>query len=93
MKTTIVYLLHFQEPLHHAQHYLGSTSDLFKRLRQHWTGKSRVCIVNAFIKKQIPFVLAQTWQGDKRVERHLKERHNNKKLCPICRLAQTGAGK
>lgn len=36
----LVYVLHFHEKLHHAQHYIGATTDdqLEKRLRRHAAG-------------------------------------------------------
>ena len=30
-----IYLLHFERPLCHSQHYLGSTKDLERRLKEH----------------------------------------------------------
>jgi predicted GIY-YIG superfamily endonuclease len=34
-----VYLFHFEQPLAHAQHYLGSTKNLPSRVRQHRCGE------------------------------------------------------
>jgi hypothetical protein len=33
--TTTVYLLHFATPIHGAQHYIGSTTDLDRRMHEH----------------------------------------------------------
>jgi hypothetical protein len=33
--TCRVYLLHFARPVHRAQHYVGSTEDLDRRLQEH----------------------------------------------------------
>lgn len=33
----------------------------------------------------IGWTLARTWDGDRNLERRLKNRHNGPKLCPICR--------
>lgn len=34
-ETCTVYLLHFARPIYNAQHYIGSTEDLDRRLREH----------------------------------------------------------
>jgi len=92
MKTKIVYLLHFHTPLVKiqngkpvkVQHYLGSAIDLRKRLNAHWTGHGTP-LTKAFVNRGIPFILAITWRGDRKVERRLKNLHNSKHLCPYCR--------
>jgi hypothetical protein len=33
--TCTVYLIHFYQPIYHAQHYIGSTEDLDRRLQEH----------------------------------------------------------
>jgi predicted GIY-YIG superfamily endonuclease len=35
----MVYLIHFQTKLHHAQHYLGFASDLMQRIEMHRTNR------------------------------------------------------
>lgn len=85
MKTSTVYLNHYIDPLYHSQHYMGSTIDLRRRLNEHWQGKANCKISQAFYKKGIPFLLARTWIGDRKLERKLKDRHNHRKLCPICK--------
>jgi hypothetical protein len=34
----MIYLLHYDQPLHHAQHYLGFTDDLDARTSRHLNG-------------------------------------------------------
>jgi hypothetical protein len=34
----MIYLLHYDRPLHHAQHYLGFTDDLDARTARHLNG-------------------------------------------------------
>ena len=34
----MVYLIHFDEKYHHAQHYLGYTGDLENRIAEHAAG-------------------------------------------------------
>lgn len=36
-----VYLLHFERPVRHAQHYLGFTENLERRLSEHGTREYR----------------------------------------------------
>lgn len=78
-----VYLLHFDRPLQHAQHYLGFASRLEARLEHHrnGTGARLMAVVR---DAGIGFVLARTWAGDRTLERQLKNRHMHRRLCPIC---------
>jgi len=79
----MVYLLHFDRPLHHARHYLGSTADLDARLAEHraGTGARLVAVMRSL---GIGFTLARTWPGDRKTERRLKRRKEGPRLCPIC---------
>ena len=78
-----VYLLHFEKPLSHAQHYLGSTKNLPYRLSQHRNGEGSP-LVKAVIEAGILVHLAGTWEGGRDLERKFKRRKNGRKLCPIC---------
>ncbi len=78
-----VYLLHFDEPLHHARHYLGTTKNLPFRLQQHRRGEGSP-LVKAVLDAGICVHLANTWEGGHALERQLKNRHNSPKICPIC---------
>ena len=81
----VVYLLHFERPLHHAQHYLGWTNDLDARIEQHRLGIREKCVITAvFAEHGIPFVVARTWPGPLALEKALKRRKNSRLLCPIC---------
>lgn len=82
-----VYLLHLCEPLtpgRPAQHYLGSAEDLASRLYAHQHGKGARFTAVA-VERGIPFVVARTWDGGRKLERRLKLRKNARRLCPICR--------
>ena len=90
-ETGTVYLLHFEQsigsptnPKGRANHYIGWTTDLDKRLHQHRRGWS-ACIVKAFKKAGIKFVLAATWEGDRALERSLKNKKHASRFCPICK--------
>jgi predicted GIY-YIG superfamily endonuclease len=79
----VVYLLHFERPLHHAKHYLGCTNDLTKRLKKHRTGNGSK-LMRAVTKAGIGFIIAKTWHGDRHFERWLHNKKNSPKFCPIC---------
>lgn len=86
-----VYLLHYDQPIGdlanphgRAQHYIGYTDDLDKRLEQHRKGQSGAGIVKAFYQAGIHFELARVWDGGRDLERKLKNRKEAPRLCPIC---------
>jgi predicted GIY-YIG superfamily endonuclease len=85
----IVYLLHFDQPYQHAQHYLGYTDDIDQRMATHRAGNG-ARLMEVIGQAGINWRLARTWEGDKELERQLKRRHNSPQLCPIC---QAKAGK
>lgn len=78
-----VYLLHFDRPispLHTCQHYLGFAHDLAQRIEQHRAGTgSRLCAVAK--ERGIGFAVVAVWQGDRTLERKLKNRKNSPCLC------------
>lgn len=78
------YLLHFSEPYHHAQHYLGSTNDLEARLAEHHTGQG-ARLTQVIRKAGISFSLARTWNGGREQERRLKRWKKSTDLCPLCK--------
>ncbi len=79
----MIYLLHYDRPQHHAQHYLGFTDDLDARTVRHLNGfRGRLPAV--FSELGISFTIARNWEGDRKLERKLKKRKNGRKLCPIC---------
>lgn len=82
----MVYLLHFSEPIspsHTCQHYIGSTDNLEQRLEKHRKGQG-ARLTQVANERNIDFVLAWVWEGDKTEERKLKNRKNSPKLCPFC---------
>lgn len=83
-----VYLFHFETPVAgRAQHYLGVTKNLAFRMKQHRNGTGSP-LVKAALAAGILVHLAATWEGGRDLERAFKRRHNNRKLCPICRAEQ-----
>jgi hypothetical protein len=81
----MIYLLHYDTPLHHAQHYLGSCDDP-QRIQDHGSGTSRARLPQVFCELGVQFVVARTWEGSRTGERKLKNQKNARVLCPICRL-------
>jgi len=82
-----IYLLHFDNPLHHAEHYSGSTESLFRRLRNHATGSgSRLCQV--LYARGIHWRLAALAEcchdRMRKLERQLKDQHAGPTYCPLC---------
>ena len=78
-----VYLLHFEEKLAHAQHYLGSTDDLAARLACHRSGNG-ARLRQVITELGIPWQLARTWPGGRKLERELKCYKASTRLCPLC---------
>jgi predicted GIY-YIG superfamily endonuclease len=83
----MVYLIHLDAPLHHAQHYLGFVADdsmVLERLAKHQagTGSKFLRAVNA---AGIRYYIARVWPGAGRTEeRKLKNKKKSRTLCPIC---------
>lgn len=82
-----VYLLHFDPPYLHAQHYLGWSHDIAARVHQHASGGSRSSpLVQAALANGSRIRLARVWLGaDRNFERTLKNRRYARRICPECR--------
>ncbi len=88
----LVYLLHFERPLSHARHYIGSTPEhcLSRRMAEHANGTGAK-LTAAVARAKIPMTLARLWYSpDRRLERKLKAQRNAKTLCPICTKGEIG---
>ncbi len=81
-----VYLLHFGRQYQHAQHYLGFAEDLEKRLEAHRTGQGAK-LTQAVVEAGITLHLVRIWDGDRQLERQLKDLKNSPRLCPLCNSA------
>lgn len=84
----MVYLIHFDKKLHHAQHYIGFVDEpvhkLGKRVEYHRKGKGSK-LLKALVEKEIGFSVIRTWDdGDRNFERKLKNQKKSSRLCPIC---------
>lgn len=82
----VVYLIHFETPIHHARHYMGWTNDLDKRLEDHRIGNGSASKLMAEVARLgINWSVVRTWPMTTRLdERRLKARHEGPKFCPIC---------
>lgn len=78
-----IYLLHFSRPFKHAKHYSGWTQDLKARLALHAQGRGAKLLA-AVTAVGITWELADTIEGDRHLERRLKQ-HGAARRCPICR--------
>jgi len=81
----MVYLIHFKEKLHHAQHYIGYVeSDLGQRITQHKSGRG-ARLLAAINEQGIEWNVVRIWRGASRsFERRLKNRKKARLLCPVC---------
>ena len=79
-----IYLLHFEQPYRHAQHYLGWASDVQERLASHIEGKGNP-LVAAAVASGSEVRVVRTWTGTRTLERKLKKQKNACWLCPICK--------
>jgi hypothetical protein len=79
-----VYLLHFDEPYRHAQHYLGYSDDIVRRVDKHLAGRSMQPLILAVLRAEIGISLVRVWPDAERgQERRLKNRSSSR-LCPLC---------
>ncbi len=77
----MVYLLHYDPPLHHAQHYLAFTDDLDARTARHLTGfGGRLPAV--FSELGISFTIARTWEGDPEARTQTQEAQERAQTLP-----------
>lgn len=83
-----VYLLHFDEALCHAQHYIGwAKGSYMDRVNVHLDGNG-ARIVAAAVARGIHVEVVKVWPGhDRDFERKLKNRKNARGLCPVCKPA------
>jgi hypothetical protein len=81
----MVYLIHFDRPLHHARHYLGYCADgtMEVRLIRHRAGRG-ARILAALRRVDIGWRVVRVFDGDYRFERRLKSLHKIWHYCPVC---------
>lgn len=82
-----IYILHFNEKLSHAQHYVGCTTSLRGRLTAHANGAgSRLTreIMNRGIEWQLGGLMHTTQRNMRRMERALKNIAHASRYCEVC---------
>jgi hypothetical protein len=83
----MIYLIHFDNPFHHARHYIGFCEDgnIDSRLARHKAGNGSR-LIRALNKAGIDYSIVRIWpDGDRNMERKLKNQKNSKRFCPVCR--------
>jgi predicted GIY-YIG superfamily endonuclease len=79
----MVYVLHFKTKLKHAGHYIGYAQDVLARLAQHRAGHG-ARLTQVLNEQGIEYEIALVMEGDRTLERKLKNCKNVKRYCPIC---------
>ena len=88
----MVYLIHFDRPYRHAQHYIGYSSSgtygsgmLQRRMAAHANGTG-ARLMQVVTEAGIGWAVARIWPGaDRYFERRLKRRGSAKRICPVCK--------
>jgi predicted GIY-YIG superfamily endonuclease len=81
-----VYILHFSKNLAHAKHYIGFTTDLNQRIKDHHAGNSNSAkIMQAVKQNSITFIIGNIFKNKTRsFERNLKNQKHSNRYCAIC---------
>ena len=81
----MIYLIHFDKKLHHSQHYLGFAEDSIEaRFDQHCKGNGAK-ILRRCNEWGIEYKIVAIFEGDRNLERKMKNGKNLKKYCPHCK--------
>lgn len=81
----MIYLIHFDKKLHHSQHYLGFAEDNIEaRFDQHCKGNGAK-ILRRCNELGIEYKIVATFEGDRNMERKMKNGKNLKQYCPHCK--------
>lgn len=84
-----LYVLHFDQPRHHARHYLGSSAHLMQRLAQHANGQGSKLTKALWLDCQgwqlaALFIPKDPTESIRDLERRAKTRKNTAAYCPFC---------
>lgn len=91
----VVYLLHFERPISDhstCQHYIGTANNLEARIKHHRQGTSKARLLEVAKERGISFDVVRTWEGDRTLERRLKNYHKSRQLCPVCEKERKSRG-
>ncbi len=80
-----VYIIHLNEKLGHAGHYVGYSSNVPRRIEKHIKGNGSA-FMTAVAERGISWEVAMVWLGkDWTFEKSIKHRHGSiEQYCPIC---------
>jgi hypothetical protein len=84
MAAPVTYLICLDRPLggpvHFAQHYIGQSKDVDRRLETHRASLGARMLAAA-VERGIGFDVVRTWDGN--VEKRLKAHHRAWSFCPV----------
>lgn len=82
----MIYIIHFDEPLAHARHYVGyyKRGNLKRRLEEHRSGRG-ARILQVCNERGIEYRVARLMPGDRNRERQIKNAKCTPRYCPECR--------
>jgi predicted GIY-YIG superfamily endonuclease len=86
MKSTLLdvcYVIHFHEKYEHAEHYVGATYSLRKRLERHARGQGSP-LLRACKEEGIIWTVSVLFTPGFETEQFLKRQNNTKRYCPLC---------
>lgn len=84
-----VYLLHFDRKVSdQAQHYVGYAEDVDARVAEHRAGRG-ARLTQVCVERGIGFEVVRIWpDGDRNLERRIKNTHHRERYCPVCQAAR-----
>ena len=80
----MIYLIHFDKKISHAQHYVGSTRNLKQRIKTHRDSRG-ANLLRVANERGIRWEVVRIWRLKCREERILKKMKSTANYCPICR--------
>jgi hypothetical protein len=85
------YLLHFDGRIYGAQHYLGWSLDIVRRVRTQLSGRG-ARLVRQALAAGLGVELVRTWPDADRNQERVLKRRAPKSYCPLCRRASKPDG-
>lgn len=88
----MVYLIHFEHPYKHAQHYLGycEPGGLIKRLARHRRGAGSR-LMEIVTKAGIRWHCVRVYKNADRTEERRLKNYHRVDLCPVCKIKKSNA--
>lgn len=85
-QSVTVYLVHIFGHVGKCSHYIGSTNNLDRRLREHRRKRKRggSPLLREANKRGVLWTVAETWNAPRSFEFTLKKQKNARRFCPIC---------